>query len=147
MKRIALILLALTTVVSAQTVSPLNSEHNRKKVRGEFNLSNDGFTPIRVTLQPMSLNIVNGKPIVGDLSPSTHVRLSEYSATIGAKQIHTFGVNASCDGDCVFIVFASMMTGHTADGVAIATHVGSTFYACQKQKGCRQSFLTQIKSE
>jgi hypothetical protein len=147
LKRLALILLALATAVSAQTVSPLNSEHNRKKVRGEFSLSNDGFAPIRVTLQPMSLTIVDGKPVVGDLALSTHVRLSEYSATVGAKQIHTFGVNASCDGDCAFIVFAAFVSGHLDNGVVVATHVGTTFYACQKQKGCRQSFLTQIKSE
>src|SRR5580704_16915323 len=84
MKRIALaiILLTLSTAVCAQSISPLNSEHSRKKVRSEFSLSNDSFSPLTVTLEPMSLAIVNGKAIVTDLAPTTHVRLSEYSANI-----------------------------------------------------------------
>jgi hypothetical protein len=145
MKRIALALFILLSIASAQTVSPLNSEHNRKKIRAEFSLTNDGFSPLSVNLEPMSLTFVAGKPVVSDLSPETHVKLSEYSARIGAKQIHTFGINASCTDNCAFIVFATMMTGHTNDGVAIATHIGSTFYACDKQRGCRQSFLNQLK--
>jgi len=153
-KRIALIalitpviILILSALASAQTISPLNSEHNRKKVRGEFSLTNDGFAPLAVTLEPMSLTFVDGKPVVSDLAPTARVKLSEYSASIGVKQIRTFMVNASCDDDCAFIVFATMMTGHTNTGVAIATHVGSTFYACQRAKGCRASFLAQLKTQ
>jgi len=143
-KSLALILI-LSAVASAQTVSPLNSEHSRKKIRGEFTLTNDGLAPLAVTLEPMSLTFVDGKPVVTDLAPTTRVKLSEYSASIGIKQIRTFMVNASCESDCVFIVFATMMTGHTASGVAIATHVGTTVYACEKQRGCRESFLRQVK--
>ena len=144
MKRIALILL-LSAVASAQTISPLNSEHSRKKIRGEFSLSNDSFTPLMTTLETMSLTIVDGKPVVTDLAPTTHVKLSQYSATIGVKQIRTFAVNASCESDCAFIVFASFVSGHLDNGITIATHVGTTFYACEKQRGCRASFLRQVK--
>lgn len=146
MKRILTIaIISLTTFASAQTISPVNSEHNRKKIRSEFTLTNDGFTPLSVNLEVVSLTFIAGKPVVSDLSPEIHVKLSEYSARIGAKQIHTFGVNASCVNDCAFIVFATMVTGHMNDGVTIATHVGTTFYACEREHGCRTKFLDQVK--
>jgi hypothetical protein len=145
MKRVALIALILSGIAVAQTISPVNSEHSRKKIRTEFSLSNDGFTPLSVTLEPMSLTIVDGKPVVAELAADTHVKLSEYSARIGAKQIHTFAVDASCPSNCAFIVFTTFVTGHTDDGVAIATHLGTTMYACDRAKNCRQSFLSQLK--
>jgi hypothetical protein len=145
MRRFIVIALILTAVTAAaQTVSPLNAEYG-KKVRGEFSLANDSFAVLPVTLEPMSLNIVDGKPVVTPLAPTTHIKLSEYSARIGAKQVHSFAVDAKCDTyPCAFIVFATMVTGHLDNGVVIATHVGSTFYSCDKQKGCRKSFLRQI---
>ena len=147
MKRIALalIVVVMSGISFAQTISPLNAEFG-KKIRGEFSLTNDGFSPLPVILEPMSLAIVNGKPVVADLAPGTHVKLSEYSTRIGAKQVHTFAYTATCDSyPCAFIIFTTMVTGHLDNGVAIASHLGHTAYSCDRARNCRASFLNQLK--
>ena|ERR1700733_10184703 len=149
MRRLIVITLIIfaSIAATAQTITPITQELG-KRVRGEFSLANNGFTPMAVSLEIKSLKVVDGKMTLSDLDAGTHIKLSEWSARIPAKQIHSFGVDAKCDTlPCAFVVFTSMAAGHTNEGVAVTAHLGTTMYLCQKQRGCRASFIKQMKPE
>jgi hypothetical protein len=146
-KFILFIALTCSLGMSAQTISPLNSEHG-KKAKGEFYLTNNGFTPLAVTVEVKGLSVRDGRVTIGDLPATTHVKMSEWSARIPAKATWTFWYDAKCDTlPCATVIFTSMMSGHTDSGVAIASHLGTVVYACEKPKGCRASILKDVKPE
>jgi hypothetical protein len=141
-----LTLAALTTAATAQvTLSPLNAEFG-KKAKGEFNLTNGTFAPLSVTFELQSVELSSGKFAMVDLKPTTHVKLSEYSARIPAKQTRTIAYTVTCDVmPCGVVILSTMATGHTNEGIAMATRMGTIAYVCDKQKGCRDWFLAQNK--
>lgn len=141
MNRFAILAVLFSTAAFGQlTISPLNSEHG-KKARGEFTITNGTFSAIPVTIEPLSVVVHDGKFELAELSSSVHLKLSEFSTRIPAKQNHVFGYSATCDTyPCSFALFATFATGgHTDTGVAVAVRLGTVIYACEKERGCRQS--------
>lgn len=139
----AIIFLSLATLATAQvTISPLNAEFG-KKARSQFQLTNGGFTPLSVNVEVVSVVIRNGQAIVATgLDSTTHVKVSQYSAKIPAKQVHTFFYTMTCDAyPCSAILFADVAQGHTDSGEAVVLRLGEIVYACEKQKNCRNSII------
>lgn len=139
MNRFVIAIIFLTTLGAAQsvTISPLNSEHGRK-ARGEFSLTNNDFAPVTITLDALSMEWTNGEYKIIELRPDVHVKLSEYSARIPAKQVHSFGYQITCDTmPCSVLISTTFITAHTDAGVAVAARLGTVAYICDKEKGCR----------
>lgn len=156
--KIAILFLAflafLAIVAQAQNqnsgvqISPLHSEFGRH-ARGQFQLTNQGFAPLNVNVEVVSIAIKNGRAeIATALDSGTHVKMSQYSAKIGAKQTHVFYYTMSCDSyPCSAILFADIAQGHTDSGEAVVLRLGSIVYACEKQKGCRDSIINAESSD
>jgi hypothetical protein len=137
----AIILLAATAGSAQVTISPLNAEFG-KKAKGEFSLTNGAFSPLAVTFELASVDIHDGKFGLTDLQPTTHIKLSEYSARIPAKQTHTVGYSITCDAyPCGVVILSTIVTGHTDEGLAVATRLGTVVYVCSSAKHCRDSIL------
>jgi len=132
-----------STMLSAQTISPVISEYGGKKVSGSFTITNNGLTPLTVVIEPpQTLAFENGQPRLGPLDPAVHLTLAEMSAKIGAKQQHQFDYKLTCDArPCAVTIYTTITGPHTASGLAVAIHLPHTLYFCEKQKGCRAQVL------
>lgn len=145
MRRLVLVLVLIAGSCAAQTLSPLNAEFG-KKIHGQFSLTNDSFSPMNVTVEVMSMALAHNQLAPVPLIASTHIRLSDWSARIPAKQTHVFYYDGVCDvHPCVFIILSTMMVGHTNTGVAVAAHLGTVAYSCSVARDCRKSILDQLK--
>ena len=139
---LAIILAALAGVSSAQTVGPAIQElkAGKKPVKGEFVFRNDGLQPLTVVVEPLSFSLdATGKPTFRPLDSSVHIRLSEMSARVGARQVHAFAFEALCDSPtCAFSIYSTVTGQKTSNGIQIALHLPSTTYLCKDSaKGCR----------
>jgi len=139
---IIVLFVVLAAAAVAQTISPITQEAKGPHARGEITVTNQGVVPLAVVLEPASLlSAANGKPTYGPLR-GVALKLSEQSARLGPKQTRTISYDAKCDQlPCAFTVFAKFMQGHTAQGIAVAVHLPSSVYVCEKKKGCRESTL------
>jgi hypothetical protein len=88
--------------------------------------------------------IKDGKFSIQGLAPTTHVKLSQYSARIPAHQTHTFAYQVTCDTyPCVVAVLADVGSGHTDEGVAVIIRMTHIVYACNRERDCRKSTISQ----
>ncbi len=140
---ILLVVLFVVLVAAAlsQQISPVAQEAKGPHARGEITVTNQGVTPLAVVMEPASLSSKNGKPAWLPLH-GVALKLSEQSARLGPRQTRTISYDATCAQlPCAFTVFARFVQGHTAQGVAVAVHIPSTVYLCERKKGCRESVL------
>jgi hypothetical protein len=126
--------------VSAQTVSPVIVECG-KKCKGAFSVSNNGLTPLAVTVEARSFSMdTQGHATYRTLDAAADLKLDEGSARIAPKGTHTFSYQLKCSVvPCSVTLLSSMVVGHTADGIWVRVQLPHTVYACEKQKDCRQS--------
>ena len=124
---------------SAQTVSPIIVECG-KKCRGEFSITNNGLTPLAVSVEARSFSLdTMGHATNRPLDSSVDLRLEEGSARISPKGTHTFGYQLKCSvPPCSVALLSSMVLGHTAEGILVRVQLAHTVYACEKQKDCRK---------
>jgi hypothetical protein len=129
----------------AQTISPLVSQYAKKARGAQVHLVNNGLLPTNVTIEAKSLEFKNGVPVrFLPLDPSVHLKLSATSARLVPKQDYTFWYDASCDkAPCSFAIFATFYAPHADKGIAVAVHMMSTVYICDKIKNCRELAIAQ----
>jgi hypothetical protein len=143
MKRLLSLLLLqfsfLGLAVSAQTVSPIIVECG-KKCRGEFSITNNGLTPLAVTVEARSFGLDTlGHATNRPLDPGVELKLDEGSARISPKGTHTFGYQLKCSvPPCSVALLSSMVVSHTAEGILVRVQLAHTVYICEKQKDCRK---------
>jgi hypothetical protein len=143
MKRIlSLLLLQLFffgLAVSAQTVSPMIAECG-KKCRGEFSITNNGLTPLAVTIEARSFSLDTlGRATNRPLDPTVDLKLEEGSARISPKGTHTFAYELRCSAPpCSVALLSTVVMGHTAEGILVRVQLAHTVYVCEKQKDCRK---------
>jgi hypothetical protein len=127
------------SAASAQTVSPIIVECG-KKCRGEFSLTNNGLTPLAVSIEAHSFSLDTlGHATNRSLDPGVDLRLEEGSARISPKGTHTFAYQLKCSvPPCSVALLASMVVGHTEEGILVRVQLAHTVYACEKQKDCRK---------
>jgi hypothetical protein len=132
-------LLFFGLAVSAQTISPMIVECG-KKCRGEFSITNNGLTPLAVTVEARSFSLDTlGRATNRPLDPAVDLKLEEGSARISPKGTHTFAYQMKCaDPSCSVVLLSSMVVGHTAEGILVRVQLAHTIYACEKQKDCRK---------
>jgi uncharacterized protein (UPF0212 family) len=133
-------LLFLGLSVSAQTVSPVIVECG-KKCSGAFSVTNNGLTPLAVTVEARSFSMdTQGHATYRTLDAAADLKLDEGSARIAPKGIHTFSYELKCSAvPCSVTLLSSMVVGRTADGIMVRVQLPHTVYACEKQKDCRKS--------
>src|ERR1700730_16807682 len=128
--------------VSAQTVSPIIVECG-KKCRGEFSITNNGLTPLAVTVEARSFSLGTVADGTHDpLDAAVDLKLEEGSARIAPRGVHTFTYQLNCASpSCPVVLLSSMVVGHTAEGILVRVQLAHTIYACEKQKNCRKKVL------
>jgi hypothetical protein len=126
--------------VAAQTVSPVIVECG-KKCNGAFSVTNNGLTPLAVTVEARSFSMdTQGHATYRTLDEAADLKLDEGSARIAPKGTHTFSYQLKCSAvPCSVTLLSSMVVGHTADGIWVRVQLPHTVYACEKQKDCRKS--------
>jgi hypothetical protein len=126
-----------------QTVSPVIVECG-KKCRGEFSITNNGLTPLAVSVEARSFSLdALGHATNRPLDPGVDLKLEEGSARISPKGTHTFGYQLKCSvRPCSVALVSSMVVGHTAEGILVRVQLAHTVYACEKQKDCRKQVRT-----
>src|ERR1700688_457532 len=132
-------LLFFGLTVSAQTVSPMIVECG-KKCRCEFSITNNGLTPLAVTVEARSFSLDTvGRATNRPLDPAVDLKLEEGSARIAPRVVHTFTYQLNCASpSCSVVLLSSMVVGHTAEGILVRVQLAHTIYACEKQKDCRK---------
>jgi hypothetical protein len=100
MKRVVFLLLSQVLFfglgISAQTVSPLIVECG-KKCRGEFSITNNGLTPLAVTVEARSFSLDTlGRATNRPLDPGVDLKLEEGSARVAPKGTHIFAYQLNC---------------------------------------------------
>ena len=126
-----------------QTVSPVIVECG-KKCRGEFSITNNGLTPLAVSVEARSFSLDTlGHATNRPLDPGVDLKLEEGSARIAPKGTHTFGYQLKCSvRPCSVALVSSMVVGRTAEGILVRVQLAHTVYACEKQKDCRKQVRT-----
>ena len=143
MKRVLFLLLLQFSffglAVSGQTVSPIIVECS-KKCRGEFSITNNGLTPVAVSVEARSFSLdIQGSATNRPLDPTVELKLEEGSARISPKGTHSFAYQLKCAAPpCSVVLLSSMVVGHTTEGILVRVQLAHTIYACEKQKGCRK---------
>src|SRR5580693_8663691 len=136
---VALQMVCFSLAASAQTVSPIIVECG-KKCRGEFSITNNGLTPLAVTVEARSFGLDTvGRATNRPLDPAVDLKLDEGSARISPKGTHTFGYQLKCSiPPCSVALLSSMVVSHTAEGILVRVQLAHTVYICEKQKDCRK---------
>ena len=126
-----------------QTVSPVIVECG-KKCRGEFSITNNGLTPLAVSVEARSFSLDTlGHATNRPLDSGVDLKLEEGSARIAPKGTHTFGYQLKCSvRPCSVALVSSMVVGRTAEGILVRVQLAHTVYACEKQKDCRKQVRT-----
>jgi hypothetical protein len=137
---LALESLFLGLAASAQTVSPVIVECS-KKCNGEFSITNNGLSPLAVSVEPRSFSLDTlGHATNRPLDPTVDLKLDEGSARISPKGTHTFGYKLRCSVlPCSVALLSSMVVGRTTEGILVRVQLAHTIYACEKGKNCRKT--------
>jgi hypothetical protein len=144
MKKIVLLvfleLLLLTLAAAAQTISPPISEFHSKVAKGQFTVTNNGLTPLDVKIEPLSFSVdATGTAHFRPLDASTHLKMDSFTGRVGVKQQRTFFYEVRCDQyPCFLSIYSVMTVGRTPEGIAVAIHLPSTIYLCEREKKCRE---------
>lgn len=142
-----IIAIALATCCYAQvTLSPLNAEHG-KRSRDSFTVSNGSYTSLAVLFEIDSLDMTTLEVV--PLLPTTHIKMSQYSARIPAKSSDTVNFDITCDTyPCVTIIWSRFgVGGHTESGMAVAYRLGFVDYSCEHEKNCRAGVQARMKDK
>ena len=111
--------------VAAQTVSPVIVECG-KKCNGAFSVTNNGLTPLAVTVEARSFSMdTQGHATYRTLDEAADLKLDEGSARIASKGTHTFSYQLKCSVvPCSVTLLSSMVvvTQLTASGFACNSH-------------------------
>lgn len=139
-KWLACLCLSITAV--AQTITPVVVQFGSKKgkAEGSFTVKNEGVTPLRAILQPVSFGPrQDNKPTAFTLDSSIHVDLSESSTRLGPQQEKTIFYSVLCDKLPCWLMIVSSFTGeqNTKEGVLLSLNLAHTVYLCAKEDGCR----------
>jgi len=132
---IGVLILVCASEAGAQTVSPVAAEAKGPKARGEFSLTNNQIVPLAVFVEATSAQ-------QSTLAPGVTVRLANSSARLGPKQTYVFQYEVECAALPCAVNFWATLTGlHTKDGLAVALHLPSVLYVCDRAKDCRANTL------
>ncbi len=144
-KFFCLAVLELLTVLCAaaafgQSVSPVIAECG-KKCNGEFTITNNGVTPLVVSVEARSFSIdPSGHAIYRAVDSTVDLQLAEGSARISPKAAHTFGYKLKCSAaPCSVTLLSTMSVGRTPQGILVRVQVPHVIYLCDKAHGCRDS--------
>ncbi len=93
----------------SQTIRPVRSEY-RLRANGNFQLVNEGFTPLNVVLETHSFTVSEtGEISYWPLDPGIEVRLSENSFRIPPKQTYLVAYSAKATVlPAYFVIYAGM---------------------------------------
>ncbi len=136
-----LLLLLTATVSNAQTLSPLTNECNAK-CSGQFTFTNNGLTPLVVSVDAASFTPRLHGGIMRPLDSGVRVQLSAISARIPPKSSYVFTYKIAClTLPCSVQLLAAYVAGHTTQGLEVKVVLGHAVYVCDRQKGCRSTVL------
>ena len=137
------LLVFLSAIAQAQTVSPIISEYHGSKAKGEFTVSNGSTGSFHAIILASSFDVdKDGNPRFRPLDPSIHLRLDSQSNTIGARQAHTYFYEVTCDKEpCWLSIYAVVGLGRAATpnggGINVSVRLPHTVYLCEREKNCR----------
>jgi hypothetical protein len=143
---LALLLTAFVPCSHSQGISPLVTElkAGKKDTKTAIHLINASVFPLTAVLEPHRLTFDNGKASILPLDSGIHLKLSETTLKIPPKQTRDVLISVSCDIlPCAFTLTSIFQGAHTLDGIGIRVSLGSAYYVCTKQKGCRDLIMQQ----
>jgi hypothetical protein len=130
----------------SQGISPLVSElkAGKKDTKTAIHLINASVFPLTAVLEPHRLTFDRGKASILPLDSGIHLKLSETTLKIPPKQTRDVLISVSCDIlPCAFTLTSIFQGAHTLDGIGIRVSLGSAYYVCTRQKGCRDLIMQQ----
>ncbi len=135
--------LVFAVISHGQTLSPVISECTAKKCSGSFTVTNNGVTPLPVTLEAHSFSLdASGQTAMRALDSAVSLNLDETSARVPAKSSHQFSYKLTCSAaPCLVKINALMAVGKSQDGLLVRVGIPLTLYVCEKQKDCRANTL------
>jgi hypothetical protein len=142
---LAIVILILgASVCHAQTVSPITAEYGRK-ANGEFQITNNTVQPMVVSLEAYSFSLDSKGQHFRKLDGTTHLVLSETSARLSPKEVHSFNYRITCDVlPCYTTILSGMIVGKTQDGIQVRLILPHSVYTCQKKASkCREQALKE----
>ena len=121
--------------VFGQEISPVVQQCSHR-CRGEFSVRSLGVVPIWVTLEPRTLEYVDGKPVMNVLDGTgIKLELSRKSVRISPAGSYRFSFKLDCGAkeNCAVEIFASMLVGRQ-DGVTIKLMLPEVVYSASTGK-------------
>lgn len=144
---LATTLMLFASGADGQTIAPVVVEY-QGKASGKFQIANGTLYPLSVALEPMSFTVDGeGQPSYRPLEPTTHLRLSETSFRVGAREVHTVFYEADAERlPAWFTVYATVTGAKTATGLQVAMRLPHTVYLLSKLTLARDSvvFVTAV---
>jgi hypothetical protein len=141
-KFIAIIFVLASLPTFAQTISPVVVECS-KKCNGTFTVTNNSLQSLAVIIEPQMFGFdTQHKLEFTPVGATAKVELKETSAKLGPKESHDFDYKLRCvTFPCMVDFQASMIMGHTAEGLAIRVVLPHMVYSCDKAANCRTRVL------
>jgi len=137
----ALILFSISLHAACQTIRPVRSEY-RSKAQGKFEVVNDTFVPVNVTLSPKSFSVSEtGEISYRPLDSSIQLRLSAMSLRIAPKQSSFVLYEAKADSLPAWFVIYAILSGlpvRTASGMDVRIELPHTVYILPKKNADKQ---------
>lgn len=131
----------------AQSISPINAEAGRGKVRGSFTVGNPEIVGMTTTVSVRSASFnADGSVAYRPLDSDVTVDIAETSAKIGPRQQHVFYFTAECRNpkSCVVIFLPSSTYGRAVNGMQIRIVLPFTTYICSDTAhDCRKRIRTE----
>lgn len=150
MKWLCVVLFVFSGTLHSQTLGPTFSECG-KRCSGSFQVTNNGLTPMTVTVEPHGFKMEQGTADKATFTPADNnadVQLSTTSARLSPKQTYTFDYKIRChELPCQVGLAAGMMIGHTDEGLAVKLVMGHIVYSCEKARDCRRNTLHAVGVE
>lgn len=133
------------------TISPVSVQY-AKRASDQITLTNGGLTPVVATLSAKTLGVTPDRhAAILPLDKDTVVKLHDISGRIEPNTSRTFDVDVKCKVRCVTMIVATITPverhekNTTPDdevhtGMRLQLALGSVWYVCPKERGCRDSF-------
>ena len=120
---------------AAQTVRPVIVEY-RTAAHGKFELVNNSYKPLSVSIQPCSFSInEDGVGLFRPLESNIHVKLSEMSFRLAPQQTRWVFYDATADKlPAWFAIYSSLSGQPNAQGIVVQVDLPHTVYLFQKQR-------------
>lgn len=146
-KLVSVAMLFLTSTVAAQSISPVVSQANKGRSRGEFTVTNNSLGPMIVTVEPRKL-LADGKggvtfDSIDEVRDGIMYKVSTLSTKLGPRQSHVFQYDIACNQDCAVAFYAAFVSPKmvTSNGISIALHLPTSAYVCASKESpdkCRR---------